>query len=75
MANNATYRAKFISNLVSFVETYGFDGIDLDWEYPITSGRKWLDRINLVSLIKELRAAVNTTYGTTTTPLRASSSV
>lgn len=31
-ACNPTYRNKFVTNLVSYVTTYGFDGIDLDIE-------------------------------------------
>lgn len=34
MASSSSNRAAFISNLVQFMKTYGFDGVDLDWEYP-----------------------------------------
>jgi chitinase len=32
MVSDATNRAKFISSLQNFMQTYGFDGVDIDWE-------------------------------------------
>jgi len=32
--NNATSRAQLAENIVRFAKQHGFDGIDLDWEYP-----------------------------------------
>jgi chitinase len=34
VVNNAASRTTLANNLVSFAKQYGFDGIDLDWEYP-----------------------------------------
>src|SRR5690554_1949326 len=34
MAANADYRDTFINNLLTVVEDYNLDGVDLDWEYP-----------------------------------------
>jgi GH18 family chitinase len=34
LAANATYRTNFVNALVSFVNQYGLDGVDMDWEYP-----------------------------------------
>ena len=44
---------------------YGFQGVDIDWEYPAAPerGGKRADLQNFVSLIKEMRAAFGTTYG------------
>jgi GH18 family chitinase len=33
-AANATYRTNFVNNMVAFVNQYGLDGADIDWEYP-----------------------------------------
>jgi chitinase len=34
MTSTAANRKKFITGLINFMEHYGFDGVDLDWEYP-----------------------------------------
>lgn len=32
MAKSAENRSKFIKSLMQFMKSYGFDGVDLDWE-------------------------------------------
>jgi len=34
MAKNPASRAKFAENCIGLIKDYGFDGIDIDWEYP-----------------------------------------
>lgn len=34
LASTANNRAAFISSLQSFMTQYGFQGVDIDWEYP-----------------------------------------
>ncbi|KAG8735054.1 hypothetical protein FRC10_011028, partial [Ceratobasidium sp. 414] len=74
MASSSANRATFISSCLQFMKTYGFDGIDIDWEYPVDDLRGGVpaDKANLVSLLKEFRAAITssgTPYGLTiTTP-------
>lgn len=53
MAANASARAKFVENVKNFCVNNGYDGADIDWEYPGSNG----DRANLNQLMKELRAA------------------
>ncbi|KAF7369007.1 hypothetical protein MVEN_00227400 [Mycena venus] len=36
---NAAARATFVSNAVKMIEDYGFDGIDLDFEYPANAAQ------------------------------------
>jgi chitinase len=34
LAANSGYRTNFVNTLISFVNQYGLDGVDMDWEYP-----------------------------------------
>lgn len=34
LVNSPSARARFVTNVVEFIEKYHFDGLDLDWEYP-----------------------------------------
>ncbi|GAB1527685.1 hypothetical protein RhiTH_010873 [Rhizoctonia solani] len=74
MASSSANRATFISSCIQFMKTYGFDGVDIDWEYPVDDLRGGVpaDKANLNSLLKEFRAAIDSSgvaYGLTiTTP-------
>jgi len=65
MTSTKANRAKFINNLKQFMDTYGFDGIDLDWEYPGADDRggNSADSANYVLLAQDIRAAFGTRYG------------
>ncbi|CAH0550889.1 unnamed protein product [Brassicogethes aeneus] len=49
-------RANFIKSALALVKKYGFDGFDLDWEYPAQRGGVAADKANYVQLLKEFRA-------------------
>ena len=59
MSSSSGNRKKFINELIKFMDNYGFDGVDLDWEYPQADDRggRNADKANYVSLVKEMRAA------------------
>jgi chitinase len=56
MVSNTTSRTQFVENAKNFCLDHGYDGVDLDWEYPTTAS----DRVNLTKLVEELRTAFNT---------------
>lgn len=47
--------ASFVNSVMSFLLKYGFDGLDIDWEYPSTPS----DKTGLVQLLRALRRAFN----------------
>ena len=53
MAANPAARAKFVENVKNFCVNNGYDGADIDWEYPQSNA----DRANLNRLMQELRTA------------------
>ncbi|KAI0505902.1 glycoside hydrolase [Xylaria bambusicola] len=69
MVSSSGNRAKFINGLIKFMDTYGFDGVDLDWEYPGADDRGGNsdDVKNYVAFAKEARAAFGSKYGMTMT--------
>ncbi|KAH0534516.1 hypothetical protein KQX54_004701, partial [Cotesia glomerata] len=54
MASNPRSRERFADNAVAFVKKWGFDGFDLDWEYPAQRGGSPNDVKNFVKLVKVL---------------------
>jgi chitinase len=58
-------RRRFASSVVDFIEKYGFDGVDIDWEYPGGAGGAEAgpsvknDAHNFLLLLQELRRHLN----------------
>ncbi|KAI3336893.1 carbohydrate-binding module family 18 [Xylariaceae sp. AK1471] len=57
LSSTAEKRNKFIDQLAKFMRTWGFDGVDLDWEYPGAPDRGGMKRDidNYVSLLEDIR--------------------
>ncbi|KAK8036498.1 hypothetical protein PG991_001635 [Apiospora marii] len=57
LASSSQKRQQFIGNLANFMVHYGFDGVDLDWEYPGAPDRGGKDRDidNFVDLVRDIR--------------------
>ncbi|MDY6793730.1 MAG: glycosyl hydrolase family 18 protein [Actinomycetota bacterium] len=64
VALTAESRQRFASSCVEFITEYGFDGVDIDWEYPVGGGlagnaARPEDKVNYTLLLKELRAQLD----------------
>jgi len=62
LVKSAANRAKFIQHAIEFLQKYGFDGLDLDWEYPVCWQTKCKDeyksdKADFLSWVIELKAA------------------
>lgn len=60
VAAGAATRETFANSAVEFIRTYGFDGVDLDWEYPVAGGLSGntyspADKQNYTLLLKKVR--------------------
>jgi chitinase len=54
-------RKRFSASCLAIVEKYGLDGLDLDWEYPVTGGKatdhkRRSDKENFVLLLRVVRS-------------------
>ncbi|KAJ5344046.1 CAZyme family GH18 [Penicillium brevicompactum] len=58
MASTESGRKSFAKDLLRTLQQYGFDGVDLDWEYPVASDRGGSkdDMENYGKLIKQVRS-------------------
>ena len=57
-------RQLFATSCVDFIQEYGFDGVDLDWEYPVSGGLpgniyRPEDKENYTLLLAELRTQLD----------------
>jgi len=46
MAASPERRKGFVDSVVPFLQRYGFDGLDMDWEYPTQRGGVAEDRVS-----------------------------
>lgn len=61
-AATETSRKAFASSCVAFMKQYGFDGIDIDWEYPVSGGLypgTPADRSNYTALLQAFRTELD----------------
>jgi len=66
MANSSTSLNNFVTNVVSALQETQFDGVDIDWEYPVVNGAPGEptyntpeDAFNYPLLLSSLRTALN----------------
>lgn len=63
ICSSSSNRKKFVANIMVAVNAYNLDGIDIDWEYPGTTGADGNavskdDSANFLLFLTELRAAL-----------------
>jgi chitinase len=65
MASAPENRKAFVESAVSFMEQHGFQGLDLDWEYPVDDKRGGGedDTRNQIDLVVDLRKAFGNRFG------------
>ncbi|XP_017477717.1 PREDICTED: chitinase-3-like protein 1 [Rhagoletis zephyria] len=60
VANDPERRQRFVRSVVHFIQRHGFDGLDLDWEYPNQRHNLTFDdKTNYVTLLRELREGLD----------------
>ena len=64
IAATAANREIFAKSCVDFIVEHGFDGVDLDWEYPVSGGlagntNRPQDKQNFTSLLRAIREKLN----------------
>lgn len=59
MVSSEANRSQFINSAISYAHQYGFDGIDIDWEYPgdLTRGGTPDDFANFITFLQEAYTA------------------
>ena len=60
VASTASRRETFAWSVAEFLAVHGFDGVDIDWEFPVSGGKaenayRAADKENFTLLLKELR--------------------
>ncbi|KAM7285618.1 acidic mammalian chitinase [Ixodes scapularis] len=55
MVSTNEARTRFLNSAILLLRKYGFDGLDIDWEFPGQSDPPELDRENFVHLLKEAK--------------------
>ncbi|KAL3418772.1 hypothetical protein PVAG01_08993 [Phlyctema vagabunda] len=66
MVSTQENRNSFIDSVELYMKDNGFQGVDLDWEYPgepKRGGREMADTRNFVTLVKQMRAKWGDKYG------------
>ena len=65
LAASADAQKAFIKSLLSFMSTYNFDGVDLDWEYPEAPDRhgRGVDFANFPTFLENLKKSLSASGG------------
>lgn len=59
MAYKEESRKSFADSVLRFLVYYGFDGLDMDWEYPTARGGIAADGENFIALLKIIKETIS----------------
>ncbi|XP_073992417.1 chitinase-3-like protein 1 isoform X2 [Rhodnius prolixus] len=62
MVSSDELRTKFATNTLIFLNSTGFDGVDLDWEFPSWPNADLIQVRNYTLLLKKFRHLINNSY-------------
>jgi chitinase len=71
VAETAEGRTKLVTSCVAMMKQYGFDGLDLDWEFPVAGGLvpgRPQDKVSFTALVAEFRKQIGTGLFTIAAP-------
>ncbi|RUS78750.1 hypothetical protein EGW08_013501, partial [Elysia chlorotica] len=54
MVRTDSNRRRWVTNVITYLRRHGFDGFDVDWEFPATRGSPEDDKFKFTLLMKEL---------------------
>lgn len=80
LAASTSKQDTFFESLLTFMQKNNFDGVDIDWEYPVADDRGGIpaDFENYVTFLTRLRARLNAsgkTYGVSLTLVSETSKI
>lgn len=69
MTSSSSNRQASFQSLISFMQEYSFQGVNLDWEYPVDPARcgNLADTEDFVSLVSDVHVAFRGRYGISVT--------
>ncbi|MCE2196815.1 chitinase, partial [Streptococcus thermophilus] len=59
VAGDPALRKTFVDTSIALLKEHGFDGLDIDWEYPTQRGGVPEDKENFVTMLSEFRDALH----------------
>lgn len=62
LASNSGARSNLANNILSILQRFNLNGIDIDWEYPNRDQDRPQDKQNFISLLRDIKNKLGSTY-------------